>query len=89
MTEPMISWWLPPMPPRAPDRPIKLADVWDDLFGKRETFCRVELDGSWLICEWREARDIVGDFEDGDQYKVTPVRMTRRQYEALPEFEGF
>lgn len=51
-----------------------------------ETYYRIELDGSWCIC--KSVEDVIDD-EDRDQYVITEVRMTRAQFEALPEFDGF
>ena len=77
--------------PHAPYPPMKqaivtLADILDAILGRLRTYYRVELDGSWCICE--RVDDILGD-EDREDYTITEVRMTRRQFEALPEFEGF
>lgn len=88
-TRNIIPWGNPPYP-SAPAQRRTFADYWDALFGRRETFARVELDGSWCICELRDATDIAGDWNaDSNDYTITQVRMTRRQFEALPEFEGF
>lgn len=87
MAEQQIQWWKPGHTPEEARR--TWADWWDALFGKRETFVRVELDGSWCICEPRDVPDLKVGAEDGDTYIVTEVRMTRRQFERLPEFEGW
>ena len=86
MSTPFIPWWQSAYPSQDPPR-MSLRDLWDAIFGRRETFYRVESDGSWCVVEEYE----VGEFRhvSGDRYVVTPVRMTRRQFDALPEFEGF
>lgn len=79
-----------------------LVALWDDLFGRVETFYRVEVGGAWFICEPGDLCefDLPNKAEafpdgwavtvaDGDSYTVTPVRMARRQFNALPEFNGF
>jgi len=65
------------------------ADYWDAIFGRRETFAKVELDGSWCICEQHDAADIAGEPSGSNVYTIAHVRMTRRQFEALSEFQGF
>jgi hypothetical protein len=87
ITEP-LPWWHPPYPAIAQAR-VSIADLWDALFGRVETFYRVELDGSWFICEPREVWEWTGTAPSGDVYRITEVRMTRRQFERLPEFGGF
>jgi len=87
MAEQQIQWW-------KPGRVLEEArcawpDWLDALFGRRETFVRVELDGSWCICEPRDVPDMTVDAEAGETYIVTEVRMTRREFERLPEFEGW
>jgi hypothetical protein len=82
-----IQWWKPGHVHQ--QATMKFADLWDALFGKRETFIRVEHAGSWFICEQREAWEFKGTAYDGDVYVTTEVRMTRRQFNNLPEFEGF
>lgn len=66
-----------------------VADMWDALFGRLLTFYRVEHDGSWFICRAHEVHDWLRDEGDSTVYTVTPVRMTQRQFNALPEFKGF
>ena len=67
--------------------PKSIFDLCDAVFGQAETFYRVELDGSWCICESKDVADIIG--ADQCEYTVSEVRMTRRQFNNLPEFEGF
>ncbi|WOB06517.1 hypothetical protein [Piscinibacter gummiphilus] len=82
-----LPWWRPPFPAIEAAK-VRFADVWDALFGKLEVFFKVEYDGSWFICEARDVRDWV--CEGGPAiYTVTEVRMTRRQFNNLPEFAGF
>jgi hypothetical protein len=98
----MIPWRTPPAPQQKPEPRPTWRDLWDALFGRRLTFYCVELDGSWFICSAAELVDF--DVADksyvhpdgwcvtapgGDHYTITKVRMTRRQYDALPEFQGF
>ena len=82
-----IQWWKPGLV--LEEARCTWADWWDALFGKRETFIRVEHAGSWFICEPREAWEFKGTAYDGDVYVTTEVRMTRRQFNNLPEFGGF
>lgn len=88
MNAPVIEWW-------KPGRVIEearctWADWFDALFGQRETFVRVEYEGSWCIVEPHEALDIaVSAGNEVLDYVITEVRMTRRQFNNLPEFEGF
>jgi hypothetical protein len=87
MRAPVIEWW-------KPGRVIEearctWADWFDALFGKRETFVRIELDGSWCIVERIEAWSFMGPTEPGEAYTITEVHMTRRQFDNLPDFEGF
>jgi len=82
-----IQWW-------KPDYVLEgvrctWADWLDALFGRRESFARIELDGSWCICEWRGMPDMLRDDDGNNAYVITAVRMTRRQFDRLPEFEGF
>lgn len=86
MCAPALPWWRPPYPAAAEPGPT-FADWWDALFGRLETFYRVELDGTWCVCEHVE--DVTGDDSEPHPYVITEVRMTRRQYDNLPEFTGF
>lgn len=90
MTDEVIPWWTPPLPEDASkSQPLTWRDWWDALLGRLETFYKVEHDGSWFICEAHEVWVYQGTQAHGDTYDITPVQMTRRQYEALPEFTGF
>jgi hypothetical protein len=82
-----IQWWKPGHVHQ--QAAMRFADLWDELFGKVETFMRVEYDGSWLICELRDCWEYHNTGPDGERYTITTVRMTRRQFNNLPEFEGF
>ena len=66
-----------------------LADLWDALFGRIETFVKVGHGGAWFIAEMNDSREFLTTCDDGDIYTFTEVRMTRRQFEKLPEFAGF
>lgn len=88
MAHDMAPWGNPPYPP-APVERKTFSDYWDALFGRRETFAKVDLDGTYCICELHEAADIAGEWSEDNDYTITQVRMTRRQFEALPEFAGF
>jgi hypothetical protein len=83
-----IPWWKPPFP-AAEQISVRFADLWDALFGKIETFVKVEHDGSYFICEPRDSWEFTGTAPDGDVYILTEVRMTRRQFDNMPEFGGF
>lgn len=81
-----LPWWTKGIENHKPAPRATLADWWDAFFGRLETFYRVELDGSWCIVEPHE----VATFTEGpDRYTIECVEMTRRQFESLPEFEGF
>jgi len=54
---------------------------------KLETFAEMEHDGAKCIVELREVAGIIGD--EDCAYTVRRVRMTRDQFNRLPEFEGF
>jgi len=86
--ETVIPWWAPATPEDVPP-PTTWRDYWDALFGRLETFYRVELDGSWCMVETADLPSWLEPELDGYAYTVTAVRMTRRQFESLPEFEGF
>jgi hypothetical protein len=88
MRAPALPWWRPPYPTTAEPRPT-FADWWDALFGRMETFYRVELDGSWCIVDTPEVPDWLQPDLEGYAYVITTVRMTRRQFNNLPEFDGF
>lgn len=50
-------------------------------------FSRVEFDGAYCIMEPAEAKQML---DDGDyEYTITPVMLTRDQFERIPEFQGF
>lgn len=84
-----IPWWLPSFPAIAAPA-VTWRDYWDALFGRHETFYKIELDGSWCMVESQEVPTwLAPDIGEDDEYTITPVRLTRRQFEALPEFAGF
>lgn len=83
-----IPWWAKATP--APTEiGMRFADLWDALFGRIETFYRVELDGAWCMVEKRDMWEFTLTAPSGDVYTITEVRMTRRQFDNLPEFSGF
>lgn len=48
---------------------------------------RVEFDGTYCVMELAEAKQMA---EDSDyEYTITPVMLTRDQFERIPEFQGF
>lgn len=89
-TQGVIPWWPPAYPPVLPHPTTTWRDLWDALFARRLRYWKVELDGSYFIGthdEMEEELRNAGPYFT--RYAVTPVRMTRRQFEALPEFDGF
>lgn len=54
---------------------------------KTERFLRVEHDGTACVMEPAEAEAMVA--ESDEQYTVTPVFLTRDQFERMGEFSGF
>lgn len=54
---------------------------------QKKDFVKVECDGSYCICLPGHEHDFVDD-EDYD-YKFITVRMTQKQFDELPEFDGF
>ena len=59
---------------------------------RQEEFTVLEYDGTRCVVELREASAILADencSEDGVDYNVSTVLLTRDQFERMPEFEGF
>lgn len=54
---------------------------------KVEEFSRVEHDRTACVMEPHEAAAMIADGDS--QYKVTPVMLTRDQFERMGEFAGF
>lgn len=54
---------------------------------RQEEFARVEYDGTACVMEPDEAAAMVADSDC--EYAVTPVFMTRDQFERMGEFHGF
>lgn len=54
---------------------------------KTERFVRLEHDGAACIVEPAEAEAMVADSDR--EYTVTPVFLTRDQFERMGEFHGF
>ena len=46
-------------------------------------------DGGSFVCERDEVSDFIDDAFDPEEYTTEIIRMTRAQFEALPEFPGF
>jgi hypothetical protein len=88
MSEVQIPWWAKATPAVDQVR-VRLADLWDALFGRIETYFKVELDGSFCIVESRDLFDFANTADSSDNFIVTAVHMTRRQFNSLPEFAGF
>ncbi len=66
-----------------------LMDVLDAVLFPLHVFARVEYDGSSCVMTLDEAQEYQCTAPQGDHYTVTPVLMTRRQFNNLPEFAGF
>lgn len=49
-------------------------------------FKRIEVDGTFCIVEPHELKSFIGD---EDEAVITDVVMSREEFEALPDFEGF
>lgn len=54
---------------------------------KPEEFSRVEYDGSACVMEPHEAAALVADSDC--KYLVTPVMLTREQFERMGDFRGW
>lgn len=54
---------------------------------KTEKFVCVSYGGQWCLMEPDEAKTFIA--ESGDEYKTEEIFLTRDQFEALPEFDGF
>lgn len=70
---------------------MKLVERIMGLFG-RKRYVRVEHeDGGWFVAYPKEAKALVQFADPGDEgaFTLTDVYMTRKQFEALPEFDGF
>lgn len=52
-----------------------------------EEFTVLEYDGAWCVMEPGEAQQVIAESEE--QYNVSTVRLTRDQFENMPEFTGF
>lgn len=53
---------------------------------QKKRFLKLTVDGTSCICEPDEAADMM---DDPTQYTVSEVWMTQKQYDKLPEFEGW
>ena len=59
---------------------------------KQEEFTVLEYDGTRCVVEPHEADGILADenySEDGVDYKVSTILLTRDQFDKLKEFDGF
>ncbi len=56
---------------------------------ERREFVKVSYDGSFVIVMPGEERAFIDEADDPSEYKIERVRMTMRQFEALPDFDGF
>jgi hypothetical protein len=56
---------------------------------KDEEFTVLEYDGTRATCEPQDARDIIENEGGSTPYKISTVRLSRDQFEKLPDFEGF
>ena len=54
---------------------------------KPAEYSRVEFDGTACVMESKEAAAMVADSDS--EYTVTPVMLTRDQFERMGEFAGF
>lgn len=50
---------------------------------KIERFAKITVNGSTCIAEEHETA------EYGDEYEISTIEMTRDQFEALPDFQGW
>jgi hypothetical protein len=64
-----------------------------DAFGEERTrHVRISLDGSHMILTPREAEQYLADATacgDKSEYAVRDVWLSEREFECLPEFDGF
>lgn len=56
---------------------------------KLEEFRRISFGGGSFIGTPEEAAAYLESEDNPEQYTVTPVMLTRDQFERLPEFDGF
>lgn len=56
---------------------------------KTENFLRIEIDGSWCICELHDLDGMVEGESEPERVKLSLVKLTRDQFERLPEFQGW
>lgn len=54
---------------------------------KPELYIRLSFDGSHCVMQFNEGLEVIKDSEE--DYDVDTVVMTRKEFEALPEFTGF
>jgi hypothetical protein len=85
-----IQWWKPGHV--VEQATCNLADIWDAIFGRQELFAQVDYGGNWCTIELHEVESFTRTeckVEECSSYEITMVRMTRRQFERLPEFGGW
>lgn len=58
-------------------------------FVERREFVKITYDGSWVIVMPGDEQAFVDEADDPSEYNIERVRMTMRQFEALPDFNGF
>lgn len=56
---------------------------------ERREFVKLTYDGSWVIVMPGEEKSFIEESDDPSEYTVERVWMTMRQFEHLPEFDGF
>lgn len=56
---------------------------------ERRDFVKITYDGSWVIVRPGEEAAFIDEADDPSEYKIERVRMTMRQFESIPEFDGF
>ena len=57
---------------------------------KQETYAKVlHRGGGSFVCEQHEVQGYVDDAYDPQSYTVETIKMTREEFDALPDFEGF
>jgi hypothetical protein len=56
---------------------------------KAERFTKLIFEGSFCIMEPHEAAAVVADNDEGHEYQLQDVYLTRDQFDRLPDFAGF
>lgn len=58
----------------------------------RQRYVRVSLDGAWCVMHPSEGDTYLADAkanDDDSEYVVSDVYLSEREFDALPEFDGF